>query len=534
MGVAIAVVLALAAFCAYVYACLWVLTHVTVPLVLLAAAAGAGGGLIAALAATLLALSGRADAAIRTPDDVLAGALRGRSDGHLPRPDHAWPQYFVAQVRLDLRAAWDLVATVVLRSWTGPIRLLRQVDYRALLVFWPLLLPVAVAIVALDAAAFVGFAAVLAVCATICALAWAAGCVVVGALRGLDRVWQLLVRAGGSCPRCYEVSALPAYQCTGPHPAADPHHGLHRDLRPGRLGVLWRRCACGTRLPTTVLRAAWRLPARCPLCGEPLHRGAAVHTDVRVPVFGAASAGKTHLIMGTLVNLMRATGPPGVELKLADERSAHTYQGHLAVFDSGGSAPKTDASALPVALTLLLHNRRRRAMVHLFDAAGEALADPDLNAQLAYLDRARTLIFVLDPFSIPELQQRYAGGHGQVFRRANAARDWPEASYQATVTRLRDHSVDTGRQRLAFVVTKRDLLAELPPAASPAPGSDAVRAWLCELGLDNLVTSAERDFGAVQYFLVAVRHGDAGATATQPLRWLVAGEKLALPAVNGG
>ena len=526
MPAVIVFVLSLVAIGLYITVCLVALVYLGVPGALI----GLGGGLVAGFGAALVVAAmvwGGRGGTIRTPAEVVAGG------GSRPvRPDAAWPQYFVAQVRLDLHAicaqAWGAVAA----CWKRAAAAADQAGTKVVLFFWPLLLPVVAALTGFSAGVVAGLTVALLAVGVVTAVLWAAGLVVVGALRGLDRVWQLVFRAGGSCPRCYEISRLPAYRCPGRHTRASVQAGehLHRDLRPGRLGVLWRRCGCGKVLPTTVLRASLRLRAHCPMCGEALPRGAARYTDVRIPVFGAASAGKTHLIMGSLVGLVTPGGKAPVSLTVVDAYTESVYHGHSQIFHSGGSAPKTSVSAMPVALSLLLRNGRRQAMLHLFDAAGEALADADISGRLSYLDHARTLIFVLDPFSVRELHDRFAGGFPEIFARANAAQDEPEASYQATVTRLRGYGVDTRRQRLAFVITKRDLLAALPAEAMPGDDDAALREWLVARGLDNLVVSADRDFGEVHYFIVAVRPDEESiGRVAEPLRWLLAGERLVLP-----
>ncbi|HZN73963.1 MAG TPA: hypothetical protein VFC00_20030 [Micromonosporaceae bacterium] len=534
MGAFILVVFGIAAVVAYVYACMFLLAYVTTPLVLLGGSASVLAGILVALSAAHVVLAGRSPRTeIRTPTDVVAGRLPGRVGERHIRRDQAWPQYFAVQVKLDLVAISRHVYAVTRESWARPLSWLQRFDLRLVLALWPLVLPVLVAVVGFSTGALFGIVLVAAVFGAVTAAAWAVGLVGVAVLRGVDRGWQVMVRAGGSCPRCYEVSSLPAYQCPGEHPVVDRQAGadLHRDLRPGRLGVLWRRCACGTRLPTTVLRAANRLQATCPMCREPLHRGAAAQTDVRIPVFGAASAGKTHLILASLVTLKEEAG---TAVQFADEHSERVFLGYEEVFRQGRPAPKTDTSHLPVALTLRVRVGRRRAMVHVYDAAGEALADPDLNAQLAYLDRARTLAFVLDPFSIPDIRDLFEPTFGELFGRANAAKDSPEQSYQATVMRLRAYGVDTERQRLAFVVSKRDLLCLMPALVPAGSDSSAVRAWLLEHRLDNLVTAAERDFGDIRYFLVAA-HGSADMPAvTAPFRWLLASERVSLPVRPGG
>jgi hypothetical protein len=445
------------------------------------------------------------------------------------RRDRAWSEYFVVQVYLDFAAAARIVAGAVGLLWERSTRPLRGSSSRAVLICWPLLVPVAAAVLS----ATVGMAAGLVVAAVIAVVitvtAWILGTVAVRVMRAVDRLWQVVFRAAGSCPDCYYVTRLPAYRCPGPHSAIEQRDGddLHRDLRPGLLGVLWRRCACGHRLPTTLLRASRQLDAYCPACRHPLHQGAAVATDVRIPVFGAASAGKTHLIMAGLVALNRLNNGSDLAVSLLDGESRKRYAEYERRIDLGISPDKTQPEPKAVGVTINVRTARRNALVHVFDAAGEALVDAKQNESYAYLDYARTLIFVLDPFSIPDVRDLLRGPYAALLTEANAARHDPEDSYNATITRLRRYGVRTAQQRLAFVVSKADLLDQLPDGNRPPAGSSGVRRWLSERRLDNLLLTAERDFGSVQYFAVSAKNlSPDGAVA--PFRWLLNTDRVSV------
>jgi hypothetical protein len=529
--VLVAAVLFVVAVVAYFYLCGLALVYVVAPLTPWALLGGAGAGLVIVLVTVFGVLAGfDFGVRLRTPRDVVEEPLpEARRDRYLRR-DLAWPVYFMSQLRLDAAAAGRTVADALVAVWRAPFGWASQVDGRFLLAVWPLLIPVVALPIGISVGVMAGLLAVWVLVGVVAVLIWLCGLAVVAALRTADRAWQVSFRAGASCPVCYEVSQVPAYRCPGPHPPADAAAGLdlHRDVRPGRLGVLWRRCGCGRLLPTTVLRAARVMDVCCPRCTTPLPAGAAVHTDVRIPVFGAVSAGKTHLIMAGLVALTRAgDADPEVKVVPADEHSTRMLAVYRRLVDSGGAAPKTNAAAPPVAVTMRLARGRRRAMLHLFDAAGETLADFDQNSELAYLDRARALVFVLDPFSIADVRDRYAARDPDLVQRANPALGDPEASYNATVGRLRAHGVDTGTQRLAFVVSKRDLIAEVSGIDDEA----GIRAWLVEQRLDNLVIAAERDFGEVRYFLVSATQDAVRGGADQPFRWLLAVDRVPLPAM---
>jgi hypothetical protein len=504
----------------YLTSCVVCVVFVSVPLILLTAAVGLAGGVLLVVVLAGVVLFGVGGTEIRTPRDVAAGKLPGRVRAAYVRRDRAWPQYFAAQVLLDLRSVAHRTRAAVRVLWRVPPVWLREQE---LTVWWPLYVPVVAAQLTSSAGAALGVVIATLVVGAVGVGAWTVGVPAVYLLRAADAGWRRAIRARAGCPRCFELTAVPAYRCLGPHPTQDRLSGddLHRDVRPGRLGVLWRRCACGRRLPTTVLRAALshRLQACCPTCGEPMHRGAAAVTDVRVPVLGAASAGKTQLVVSAIVTLHRVAADRGVRVRFPDEHSQEVYRDYARLAREGLPTAKTGATGPPVALSVELATRTRRALLHIFDAAGEILIDREQNAQLSYLDYARSLIFVLDPFSLPQLRDEFESSFPDVFKEANPASHDPEESYRAPVSRLQEYGVRTNRQDLAFVVSKADLLDKL--SAAPADTSSAgVAGWLSDHGLGNLVVATGRDFRQVRFFLTAGRSLDVtGAFA--PLNWLL-------------
>jgi len=523
MQVVVFIVLGALAVAAYFWLCGLLFVYVTVPGMLVGAGGGFAIGVGIGLVTVFMVLFGEQTARVFTPGNVVAGKLPILRTPTAIRPDFAWPGYFVVQVWLDWWVTAERIIAVLVPVWDWSWARARQSGWFGLAA-WPLLVPVLVALTALTAGLAVVAVVVLLVLVLVTAVVWTLGAAISVVLRGLDRAGQVVRRSAGNCPRCYQVSALPVYRCEG------PHHGdesaLHHDIRPGLLGVFYRRCGCGRRLPTMVLRAARSMAALCPLCGADLHSGAGAATDVRVPVFGAPSSGKTHLVMAGVVGMLRQSGD--VQVTLADEHSERAYRSFAAVIDSGGSAVKTDASGQPIAITLRMRQGKRDALVHVYDAAGEALNNPELNEKFQYLDGARTLVFVLDPFAIPDVRQRYQRTFADLFRTANVSADLPEPSYQNIVTRLRQYGVRTEQKRLAFVVSKRDLVQQLPGTNGLTDDSDAIRGWLVDRGADNLVTSAERDFGTVRYFFVSAK--DAGGDGPlRPFRWLLDDEPVPKP-----
>jgi hypothetical protein len=517
------------------YLALWLVVAgfmlVGLPVVLAVLPAAAVGGVVLAVVVALRTLAGahRVRPRTVTPNDVVAGtAGLPKLRGNQPfGRDPAWPSYLVAQWRVDLstarRAVTDLLANGfrrIARYTADPtVRVVRVICGIVAFGCW----------LDVSAGALLAIWALLLLCGVIRTVVWLGWLVVLGTLRGGDFLVRRIRRAQASCQYCYHVSSVPAFPC-------DRCGRVHHDIRPGRLGGAWRRCACGRRLPTTVLRAsAHGLPATCQRCDKPLRTGSAVLTDIRVPVFGPVFAGKTRLVYAGLLALRDASAALGVRMDFVDDESRQAVDSGSQIITSGADTVKTPAGVLPSALTLRFTVGRRRALLHLFDAAGEFYADREDNGDLEFLDHAKGLVFVVDPFSVPWVRDQLGDTHGAELAKASQAAENPETVYQVTTRRLRDFGVDTRRRALAMTVVKADLLAGLPPAESLHP--DQVRAWLVQAGLDNLVLSAERDFGQVRYFLVAsVPANLAGAdrSPAAPFNWLIARAGLNLLPAAGG
>ena len=503
-----------AAIVLYAVTCYAALVYVVEPLWPFLVVGGVVAGTLmvsVVVTATLLRLGPLAAPTV-TPADVPRRLPRIRS-AH--GRDDAWPNFLFAQATTDLQYAAGHVAAIVVGVWMVMGRFVR--DHLLALAFWPLLLlPLlaAVAGTAASVAAAVVFGVVLGAVLLVARLGWLG---VVGLLRGADLGVRVLRRAKATCPdgRCTHRTRLPAYRC-----ACDT---VHHDIRAGRQGLFARLCVCGRRLPTTVLQAAAGLVAVCQDCGRDLHEGAGTLTDVVIPVFGSTSAGKTRLIYAGMVDLARHVEASGGGFRPDGAESEAVFRAASDVVEQDIQTAKTAAGRPPAGVTIRLRSAGRAALLHLFDAAGEAFTDRDQAADLRFLDDPQGLVFVLDPFSVPEVAVALRGALASTLAAAEPAHLDPEQSYLVTAQWLRDQGVALDRRPLAVAVVKADLLLGLPPAAGlgPASTSDEIERWLRDKGLDNLLDGAQRDFGEVRYHLVASRAADGSTGPTSPAHPLV-------------
>jgi hypothetical protein len=440
--------------------------------------------------------------------------------GEFP-PDLAWPFYPFRQSQADLERTWTNVADLTSAVWRKPAKAFFH-DARGWWFLFPIPLAIISFLVVMTLASWFCFG-VYALVNVVCAGASLAVLVPAGALlRTAERWRRRRVLTQGACMRCFHVTPWPAYRCLA-------CRRTHHDVRPGRLGLLTRRCECGTHLPTRASRATWRVPPLCQRCGLSLPEGAGGVRDVRIPVFGDISAGKTRFLYSSLNSLVQTAKRAKLDVSFPDKGSRELAEFGLEVIRSGRETAKTSENA-QVTLNCRLGTGRRSEFVHLFDAAGEHFRNARQPDALRFLDDGQGLVYVLDPFSVSAITEQLGRRGAEALRLAHAAANDPELTYDEVVSRLRDSGIPGSTQRLAVVVSKADLLRS---AGLDLPvGSGAIAQWLRDRGVHNLVMSARHEFAEARFFMVASQNlppggqDDPGA----PLRWLLTSHGSRLPA----
>lgn len=295
-----------------------------------------------------------------------------------------------------------------------------------------------------------------------------------------------------TCPECYRHVSYPSYRCPG-------CGTLHGDVRPGRYGVLRRRCACGGEsLPTLLILGSHRLAAFCPYeaCGQPLPDTAGTAVEAMLALFGGSNVGKTRLLT-MMVLALQAQAARGTTVDFADRLTARRLEELLPAL-RGNQLPPRTGPARPRAYSLYIRpGDARRQLVHFFDPGGERFYDSERLAALEYFRSARTLIFVIDPFSIDGVWNALPPDRREAF--SPRADHSPWYVFQLLAKGAREMRTDVKQVRLAVTVSKADVLAQdkLP---APAPDSASVERWLAEMDQDHLVKSMRQTFGQVRFF----------------------------------
>lgn len=325
-----------------------------------------------------------------------------------------------------------------------------------------------------------------------------------GLFRAVDRARRAVANVRMVCTACGDkVRGYPMYRCPG---CAE----LHTDIRPGPYGVISRWCRCETRLPTSLLFGAGRLAAICPSCAAGLPDGFGRIPDMAIPFFGAVNVGKTQL-MHRLVEAFQ-------ELAAANGATV-TFQGdakeRLDRLTAGGRPTKTPrGSGSPIGYTLLFTLGSMQRLISLFDAAGELHYSREDLARLKYLGHARVLVFVADPLAADGVWEKIPVDLRDELARMkirSTKRDI-DIAYEKTREQMRELGIKAKFARLAFVVSKADVLKDAGLPISAIRGT-SVSDWVSDSdGLDmaDEVREARQGFAAVEFFrTAAVMQGDS-------------------------
>lgn len=477
------------------------------------------GGIVFGFVTPFRVLRGSADtqAEIATPDLVVANRVMKFGPRGFTKHygwDHAWPTYMPFQATRDATAVAEEIFTVLSTSWewvqqfrpsvtvdaTSRVKAVGFGMLRSLPgVLWLVIVPIP--FLGLLIGAWGSFAIWTLMMILVGGLAYVTQQAITLTHRLRDRIRIRSRRGIVLCPSCYESAPRPSYRCPNEECTV-----VHRELSPGPLGVLNRRCSCGVSLPTTIGRASTMLTPICPVCNEQLADGSGARHTFQLPVFGAVGAGKTRLLSASAfeadqqIRLLEGKLDP-----LTRESTEFVVASKYAITKQIPTA-KTGETHRPIGHPVQLTDKEGVTVeIQFIDAAGEKFANWHTTQELTYMDSAEVLLFVIDPLALPRVaveweRAKQAPGAPTV---AIAASDQEDA-YASVVDRLRAQNVRLSKRSLGVVISKFDILRSLPIGRFLAPESnESLRSWLSDdVDQFGLVRRMESDFGDVRFFAV--------------------------------
>jgi GTPase SAR1 family protein len=219
-------------------------------------------------------------------------------------------------------------------------------------------------------------------------------------LRGIDKLYRLWRRTFIACPLCYHKTDIPHYLC----PSCQR---VHTRLLPSSYGTFNHRCLCGNRLPTTFLNGRNQLPTLCPKCHHEINTKQM--TPLCIPIVGGPSVGKTSFLFAAVKNLVEEIAPQkGWQIRFLDEPNKMLYQQMSDHFEQGIVPAKT-SELMPMAFNFVLKSSQKTSakIIYFYDVAGEVFQQSEVLGTHKFYDYFHGIIFIIDPFSIPELMIAY-------------------------------------------------------------------------------------------------------------------------------
>ena len=431
--------------------------------------------------------------------------------------DPAVPQYFYGPAAADADLAIRLAYGDCRRHWnTGARKVIKSFNSASPSLTMPLGVGCAAGmaigtVLGAAAAAACAFAHALAV-GILAGSARAAGTV----LRGMDSVLLRIKHVKMFCPVCFERVPYPGYLCPGD--CDRPHH----DVRPGRFGIVRRRCQCGTPIRTLLLFGSSQMTAFCPHCDHLLEHRPGEAPEIVLPFFGAVGAGKTRLLFSVVTQLQAWDKAEMLKAEFADsvtKRELATAEGIL----RSGATTLATPTQLPRAHVIRLVTGKNTRILHLFDAAGERFHNVERTQELGYLGRARTFVLVIDPLSVNSFWERLPADRQAELKPVRSTDPSPDGAFHQAYQAIEAMGVRLKEARLAVVFSKGDKI--------DGPDGDAAEWADRELGLGNLVRSVELQFKESRFMCAAavMKGEDIHESIAVLLRWMLADEGVALP-----
>lgn len=438
----------------------------------------------------------------------------------VPGADPAVLQYFYGPALADADHAIRLARDSGLDFWQRGTDAIRQ-SFTGEAAIWR---------APFGAGGAVGMAAGTAVGAAVTAALALVQLTAIGASAGLARVAGTALRAADSavlrvknirmvCPSCYERVLYPGYECPGQGCAR-----RHRDIRPGRFGIVRRRCQCGTSMNTLLLFGSGRMNAYCPRCGHSLEYRPGHAQEIVLPFFGATGAGKTRLLfaMVTQLRIWSQHLQPDFVAEFGDAATSRKLADADRWLSPETATDKTPAEP-PRGHIIKMMTKGDPRILHMFDAAGELFYSAERTSELRYLQAAQTFILVIDPLSVEAFWDRLQPGQQAELKPVRSAAPSPDLAYQQAHQEIEAMGVRLSKARLAVVFSRADLIA--------APEGDVAGWASAELGLGNLVRSARLTFGQACFFRTAavMQDGVMHPSVPELLRWVLGRQDFALP-----
>ncbi len=217
----------------------------------------------------------------------------------------------------------------------------------------------------------------------------------------VEKIYMHIHQYFAACPHCHTKSILPEYLC-------DKCGAVHTQLMPNKYGIFFHTCKCGNKLPSTFFLNRGSLQARCTKCHQYLEREHVESKRLFIPILGGPSVGKTTFMFSAVNMFIEKTAAElGYTAEFMDKNTEAKYKKTVQDMKNGYLPAKT-VDNLPKAFNLALKkDNQTNWLFYIYDPAGEAYTKIDHISLQKYNEYVSGMIFMIDPFSLLSVKEKY-------------------------------------------------------------------------------------------------------------------------------
>lgn len=225
----------------------------------------------------------------------------------------------------------------------------------------------------------------------------------------IDRIYLVHNKISVACSHCHSSYRLPIYECECGQ--------RHDDLTPGKYGIWKRECVCGRKLSTAFFNGRKELKAICPVClsnGKLVYLNEKETRPITIPVVGGRSVGKTAFITAFSKKFIdEIASDKGFTTEFYDRGSEIIYQKFSSSYMSGSTVmtqkvdSRTNTNAIDFSFFVNHEKLKPSRLFHIYDIAGEIFTNNDEGELPKHFTYSQGIIFMIDPFSLPEIRNNY-------------------------------------------------------------------------------------------------------------------------------
>ena len=342
------------------------------------------------------------------------------------------------------------------------------------------------------------------------------------------RIIDRTLRVEQHCPHCYTAFRLPYFRC--------PHCGeVHKNLIPGRCGILIAKCSCGRFIPCSILSHRSKLVGVCPNAKCEMDLATANAKQFFIQIIGGNSSGKTAFSAAFQHQYLNLSQGNEVYKVFGDPKE--TFDALEYMYRNGVTKA---SSASEIDSYNYVHQLRGTAAHSLifYDIPDEVLLSDEYEKSPLNFGYTDGVIIIIDPLSIASVRNECVR-QGEISAASGFSTDNCEAIVVDFINKFSEIVGRSARKMsdipVAVLIAKSDVklikssvgMPRIKAQYEKAPGNynndlsiardEICRAFLNDNGLANVVNNLESVFSEVCYFpMSAVGHSPEAGVAFEP------------------